>query len=1469
MPSIVTKVDIFIGGPDDTTELRRSAVDLINGEVASDFRNLKLNPFTWNSPGIAVPVTTLVETQERIHRECHPARCDLLVACFKHRLGQPFTSDGRQFPSISAYELLVAMEAGEKSGGVPEVLVLEPESPYTSPPPPAGTTTEEDWAEYRRSFEESSRQAQDLTRFLRTLGGRASINKYSDLQHARSLIKNLVIERLARLSRPVVDIKAVLPFPTFPFRGLSELDVADYEHNIFFGRDAEVAMVLERLRAGSQFLCLVGRSGTGKSSILKAGVLGALTDPKRTASLGRWLFLEFSPRTPATQQGPFDTFAEALVDRAKAYVGPRPGALDSMLDRLRPLFPGDDGFDSGAAVAELSENLERQLFDGFGSNGELVVAVNQLEEIFRWPAVDQRRFMQLLVTASRTPRVRVICTLRDDMQGRLNGFPEMRALLSEPDNKFVPISAPDGNQLYDMIAKPAERAGLSIEPPLIAKLLADAESREGNALPLVAFCLQSLRRGSSQLTRAAYDAMGGLDGALAKHIREQTTAAPEVELDRLFKRLVASHGGEPTAAAARRAIVTRDGVSEALVQRLIDARLLETIITTDGQPAVRLTHEILLRGWPALAAWIVREKHSLALLDEVASDAELWRQTKNRRFVKLRGAALDEVQKIHREDPYFFGAEAFVGDYIQAAVALRDRERLIIAINSGLLGDIHDCLRSGAVLQAEDRGNEVGQVRAEYWAAVTGDDRPDPVGPRKAPADENEPSIFDKGNLANATITRGFTVLHLAALCGHLRLVKRLVERHGVDPSCRSNSGSTALAAAAVGGRLDICHYLVETCHLDPAEPALDGTLPALWAQQKGHRAVLDYLISKGGGAPSAIAAGGWSRLTEAVRAGDVEAVRALVSQGASLDHRTEQDTTLLMIACQAGHEGMVSYLLSERGAAATERDKGGETALHHLQYGSILDEASRLRLTGQLVAHGLDINERDLWGRSALALASVLGNVDGVKALLGAGAGVDVADDEGQTPLFAAALQGHDQVVDLLLGNGADPNRETAAGHVALHAAADQGNAVILERIARVKEYVGDRSRNYNVDRPTRLGWTALMLAARRDHGAAVAALLKAKADRSVIVNVAQGEKRDALVFAIEVRGIDAARAMLAPEVVKEARDRGEEYPDAGHLGFAVWRSDLTMVRLLVDAGADPNGGELTSALHLAARRGSTDIAELLLERGSRPAVLDGAGQSPAEIANVEGHVDLAAVLARAAGDEPGSWKLPRISDELRWLAFRPLEDEARDWVQKRLLGQGDWLCISPSRRVFRVAPLPFYENGYLLAIEDPVRRGRREQFALIRPGRDLVPLDWTNGPIHRTNEHWGLKLSDASFIAYGRFFCSFVRGDRGRFLFVEDVDEIPWTAAATEVQKKALAARIERLRMLDPPNPGSVAMRGTCLYENTLWAITLVLYTTEQQVTEDGKQVTRGLGESHMPDGELVARDLPVWLDLKSPFC
>ncbi|MBY5163476.1 BTAD domain-containing putative transcriptional regulator [Salsipaludibacter albus] len=412
-----------------------------------------------------------------------------------------------------------------------------------------------------------------------------------------------------------------------PYVGLRAFTARDADR--FFGRDGEVQALVQRLvRHG--IVAVVGPSGVGKSSLVRAGLLPAL-DRGAIPDADTWVTVVMVPGSD-----PLKGLAAELATVADAT------DVGGLADQLRADHNG-------------LHRVADQLLADHPPSARLLVVVDQLEELFTLG--DRARttaFVALLeaATARLDRRVSVVVTLRADFYDRAAEVEGLADLLSH--SQFV-VPPMDGEQVEAAIAGPAQRSGASLEPGLLGRIVADVASEPGS-LPLLQHLLFELweHRVDHVLTRGAYEDLGGVAGALAN--RAEAVHAGLDRDERAVARRVLLRGVQPgeDGGDAKRPVAEAELVGptddreavEAVVQRLVDARLLAASHDAASGRTIELAHDALIDAWPRLRAWVDEARGWLLDHRRLTVAAHDWDAHDRHEDWLLAGLPLDEAHDL-------------------------------------------------------------------------------------------------------------------------------------------------------------------------------------------------------------------------------------------------------------------------------------------------------------------------------------------------------------------------------------------------------------------------------------------------------------------------------------------------------------------------------------------------------------------------------------------------------------------------------------------------------------------------------------------------------------------------------------------------------------------------------------------------------------------------------------------------------
>jgi WD40 repeat protein len=496
----------------------------------------------------------------------------------------------------------------------------------------------------------TGRQADALRLFRdtsRVLGEELGIEPSRDLRD---------LEEQILLQDPAIDGPATVPVEDWslarnPYKGLRAFGAEDAED--FFGRDSlidELEVAIQR----HALVAVVGASGSGKSSAVRAGLLPRLR-ANRTGS-DNWVVATMVPG-----HRPFSQLETAVQEST-------PGVTE-----LAAEAQGDDLDVLRIVQTALPDDTTRML-----------LLIDQFEELFHQVTSqpERTRFIRNLIEAAEDPhsQLTLLLTLRADFLGRSIADASFGRLVAEGMVTVLPLTPAE---LEAAAARPAERVGTHLEPELIAELVSDMTNQPG-ALPLFQYVLTQLfiNRTSTVLTRSIYRRIGGLRGALAERAEEtyrKLDESQQAAARQLFLRLVSV--GEDEYESRRR-------VERAEIEGLVtDATAVKTaldvfdearLVSLDRNPAsghttVEVAHEALLREWPRLRGWLDETRDDLRLHRALTSEVAQWETSGRDPDYLLTGSRLALYES--RDDDSAIELTRPEQDFLTAGIGRRDDER--------------------------------------------------------------------------------------------------------------------------------------------------------------------------------------------------------------------------------------------------------------------------------------------------------------------------------------------------------------------------------------------------------------------------------------------------------------------------------------------------------------------------------------------------------------------------------------------------------------------------------------------------------------------------------------------------------------------------------------------------------------------------------------------------------------------------
>ncbi len=700
-----------------------------DSSIEPEFSDLILCPYFWEyqrfSPDLGY--------QDQMP---NTAQFDLVICILWSRLGTKLhprfqMPDGSEPRSGTDFEIAWALAQRKKTPRVPELHVYRNRS-QPNPPLDSPEKLEEflnQWKSINAFFE--SWLKDDEGQYIGAFNNYYNLEEFERLfrEHFRDFLSTQVSsERQRQLLGRRSQARR---WKENPFRGLQ---IFDFEHApIFQGRTKAIGTVLEALevqvRAQRPFVLVVGASGSGKSSLVRAGVLPLLTQPETIEGIGLWRRAVTRPGAGGGDGDCFDALAAALLEPSALAALRNSESLNSVRDlatELRDHYESAalrvrDALDHAAREWKIQqshflEERERQL-RGSGRSDDadlaqqqrrrlelpkarLALVIDQLEELFTTgfsPELRQK-YISAIAGLVQSGRVFILATLRSDFYSWYQQFPDLIEL-TRPGGK-VDLRPPTAYEIGNMIRLPAEAAGLHFEQEQgtgqrLDQALRDAASATPESLPLLEHVLSLLydeqgARGDDLLRWSDYRELGELKGALAKHAEAvfNTLQPHEQNAFPLVMRYLVTLAQGEEEVPNRRTAPYRDFVAskgmdhdqkagaKGFVDLLIEKRLLVADTDPQGEVSVSVAHEALLREWQRVKEWLKENREFLRMRDRLDSSLKLWlSRGKQKDDLLGPGLPLAEGEKLVSDHEPSLSREEI--EYIHASIAERKRRKQV------------------------------------------------------------------------------------------------------------------------------------------------------------------------------------------------------------------------------------------------------------------------------------------------------------------------------------------------------------------------------------------------------------------------------------------------------------------------------------------------------------------------------------------------------------------------------------------------------------------------------------------------------------------------------------------------------------------------------------------------------------------------------------------------------------------------
>lgn len=899
-----------------------------------------------------------------------------------------------------------------------------------------------------------------------------------------------------------------------PFKGLESYGIGDAD--IMYGRDHERREAIAELKSiwadeqRPNALCILGGSGSGKSSLLKAGLFG---DLQKSVIGGGYVGFVMLPKD-LSDAAPVD--AEQVPPALAALVTRALKSIDEKANSdaaIRDIAQAREDLQPAKAVEMMVAHLERKSPDW-----RLLVGIDQFEEILdQWVEHENasvwRPIIEFMLLACRSPRIAVIYTLQLNRAERIASDPRLGPFWTTGGIQLLGFPQ---QGLRAIIENPFAFKGIRLEPQLVhelqTRIIGFAEQgnpqTQSSLLPLVSMTLHRLYNSlAARRVRAAEETgpseserilrledcrevldVEGAISTLARSVRSRTQASEET-LAKLLRRLVRIRGAEREMLSLPSIRMPTEAAEQALAESLVKQRL----VLREGQSQIRLVHEAVIHHWPEARAWLEEERIHLNRASALAADAREW-QTRGFEDGFLQTAGQRDVDRAADVLSRFYDVlspcdgddmsqpDGLLRRYCLGVLSHHPNPTRVIVSSKNAISHIYIASSYGATdlvkqyVDAEpgcvDVRNKKGHtpLSSACWSGHTGTIQ----------------VLLDAGADVDAVDDDGWRAIHWAVQKGHLKCLEQLLAA-GADVEAASDSGRRAIHIAAREGRLDCIERLLAV-GASPVSTESDAWTSLHLAASCGHLLIVKRLLAEADVDPDTCTSDGYSALALAVWDGHDSIVEQLIATNrVDLSRLSGKNgDSLLHIAATQGFLEIGDRLL-RAGSNPNLRNQDGNTPLEPAL------SNRQMAFAELLLRYGVEIDLPDKNGKTLLHKAAIgwtgeteKYNFRSIAAeianfLLANSARVDARDAEGRTPLHLAVQNRNEEVVKVLL---AQKGAIDAAGATALlHLAARAGSVDVVRSLLE---------HGLSPDSSDNEGWTPLHEAAQEGHGDIVTLLIE-----------------------------------------------------------------------------------------------------------------------------------------------------------------------------------------------------------------------------------------------------------------------------------------------------------------------------------------------------------------------------------------
>ena len=695
----MNKIRIFVSSPSDVSAERRR-VDNVVKRIQADYEDLEFEIIRWEENFYSARSTF----QDQI---VSSADADIVLCILWKRLGSPLPDEYRRKDGSSRtgteFEFETAMEAA-LTAELPDILVYRATREITF----SAEHVEQEQAELQMLENFWRRWIQNEKGHFT-----AGFKPFEQTDEFEQLLEK---DLRAWLKRRFHNVSWPASKGS-PYRGLA---VFEEEHApIYFGRRRAINEVRARLIANEQrdgvgFLLIIGASGAGKSSLLRAGLIPALKDSHPVDGIAGWRTLTIRPTELGSD--PILGLANKLCQQ---------NVLPELLDgdyaqpaELASLWSGNPQAAATpvcAALKRWAKKLTEEEQMNHTADTRLLIAIDQFEEIFQLSDEQQSLFLKIIDKLAHSGKVWLVATMRSDFYPQLFSLPELMHLKDA--SRQYDLNIPRAHELQEIISGPATAAGLHFEQNehgegLDQRLLEDAEGNPA-ALPLLEFTLEQLYlqhdRDEQQLSFKSYQQLGGLQGALTQAAEDALAEVKQSfndDADKVFARVMRELVSINEDGKATRRVAMLDSFKNNLDdQRLVDALVKHRLLTgytaniadnETAQAVVNITHEALIEHWQRMQQWLEQDLELLQVRERTSQDCSRWlNENKRQDLLATSGKRLEDIRFLQNSELQLdTDTTEFITTSLSRAKKLQKRKRIvqtsfsIISILAAIFGAI-------------------------------------------------------------------------------------------------------------------------------------------------------------------------------------------------------------------------------------------------------------------------------------------------------------------------------------------------------------------------------------------------------------------------------------------------------------------------------------------------------------------------------------------------------------------------------------------------------------------------------------------------------------------------------------------------------------------------------------------------------------------------------------------------------------